>query len=234
MKSILCVVAALLFCAGSVSLVFVSLSFSATKFIEMDEKTLGDWDQKYGSDGYIFCNVNGPLAQIVANAADVEKNDVAKLPDYIDDYKLGGGVQGFVWSMNDGRPKILEMPDGQKIAACWFTGAGDFTVDFPLKRQTSYTMAIYIDDFENGGRKQSLTLNDLKTGDELATTGELSDFGVVSKYAVFQVDRDVQLLVHFVSNVNAVVGGVFFSNGLTAVDSHDKLAITWGSIKFHD
>lgn len=75
-------------------------------------------------------------------------------------------------------------------------------------------MAIYIDDWENGGRKQSLTLKDLRTRDELAKSSDYEQFGITGKYAVFQVYRSVQLLVHYISSyANAVVSGVFFHDG---------------------
>lgn len=218
----------------TIFVITMSLSaFSATKFIETDEKTGGAWERKYGEDGYIFCNVNGPVGTVVDGAEAVKTNDVAKLPKYIEDYKLGGGIQGYVWQKNDNKPKILAMPDGTKNSACWFTGKGDFTVDFPLKRNTTFTMAIYIDDWENGGRKQSLTLKDLKTGDELAKSPDYEQFGVTGKYAVFQVDRSIQLLVHYIpSYANAVVSGVFFHGGGLAVNSSKtKITTTWANIK---
>ena len=213
-------------------LITVPLTFSATKFLEVDEKTGGEWNKKYGEDGYIFCDVNGPKSTIVDGADAVKKNDVAKLPNYIDDYKLGGGIQGYVWEINDAKPKILPMPDGKKNAACWFTGKGDFTVDFPMKRLATYTMAIYIDDWENGGRKESLTLKDLKTGEDLAISPDFAQFGVIGKYAVFQVDKSVQLLVHYIpSYANGVVSGVFFHGGGLAVINSSKLATTWAEVK---
>ena len=208
-----------------------SFAFSATKFIGEDDKTGGDWNQKYGKDGYIFCAVKGPVTTIVDGGDEVKKNDIAELPDYIKDYTLGGGIQGYVWQAEDKQDKILKQPDGKQIPACWFTGGGDFTADFPLKGGAAYTMAIYIDDWENGGREESLTLKDLETGAELATH-DFEDVGVIGKYAVFEVDRSVQLFVHHIPSYgNAVVSGVFFHGGLTVVRLKEKLATTWGEIK---
>ena len=215
-----------------VMLVTASFAFSATKFIEVDEKTGGAWEDKYGEEGYIFCAVKGPQGTIVDGADAVKKNDVASLPKYMDDYKLGGGIQGYVWQIDDNKPKVVAMPDGKKNAACWFTGKGDFTVDFPLKRTTTYTMAVYIDDWENGGRKESLTLKDLDTGDELATEN-FEKFGAIGKYAVFQVDRSVQLLVTYIpSYANGVVSAVFFhGSSIAVVTPSSKLATTWAKVK---
>jgi len=208
-----------------------SFAFSATKFIGEDDKTGGDWAQKYGKDGYIFCHVKGPVTIIVDGGDEVKKNDIAKLPDYIKDYTLGGGIQGYVWQAEDKQQKILKQPSGKQTPACWFTGGGDFTVDFPLKRRASYTMAIYIDDWENGGREESLTLKDLETGAELAKH-DFEQFGVIGKYSVFEVDRSVQLLVHHIPSYgNAVVSGVFFHGGVTAVSLKAKLTAMWGEIK---
>ena len=207
------------------------LAFSVTKFIGEDDKTGGDWTLKYGKDGYIFCHVKGPVTTIVDGGDAVKKNDIAKLPDYIKDYTLAGGIQGYVWQAEDKQQKILKQPSGKQTPACWFTGKGDFTVDFPLQRRTSYTMAVYIDDWENGGRKESLTLKDLETGAELAKH-DFEKFGVIGKYGVFEVDRSVQLLVHYIPSYgNAVVSGVFFHGGVTAVSLKEKLAATWGEIK---
>jgi len=208
-----------------------SFAFPATKFIGEDDKTGGDWDLKYGKDGYIFCHVKGPVTTIVDGGDEVKKNDVAKLPDYIKDYTLDGGIQGYVWQAEDKQQKILKQSSGKQTPACWFTGKGDFTVDFPLKRRTSYTMAIYIDDWENGGREESLTLKDLETGAELAKH-DFEKFGEIGRYSVFEVDRSVQLLVHHIPSYgNAVVSGVFFHGGVTAVSLKAKLAATWGEIK---
>lgn len=65
------------------------MAFSATKFIETDEKTIGAREHKYGEDGNIFCNVSESVSTIVNGADAVKKNDVAKLPKYIEDYTLG-------------------------------------------------------------------------------------------------------------------------------------------------
>lgn len=214
-------------------IVTTSLAFSATKYVGIDDKTGGTWEQKYGADGYIFCNTNGPQGTIVDGADAVMKNDVVKLPNYVEKYSLGGGIQGYVWQVNDAKPKILKTPDGVQNSACWFTGKGDFTVDFTLKRTASFTMAIYIDDWENGGRKESLTLKDPKNGDELAKSDDFEQFGVIGRYVNFQVDRSVQLLVHYIpSYANAVVSGVFFhGGGLAVISPESKLAITWAQMK---
>lgn len=208
----------------------VSLASAKTSFIEVDEETGGNWSEKYGNDGYIFCNVNGPLSTVIAGPEVVKENDVAQLPDYIEDYTLGGGIQGYVWQIGDARPKILPQPDGTKTAACWFN-AGDFTVDLPLKRKASYTLAVYIDDWEDGGRKQSIKLNDLDTGAELAAQ-DFENYGLIGKYAVFEVDTNVQIVVSYIASyANAVVSGVFFSGGTAAVSSAGKLPLTWGKMK---
>ena len=36
----------------------VHSTFAATRFIETDNETGGDWSNEYGEDGYIFCHVN--------------------------------------------------------------------------------------------------------------------------------------------------------------------------------
>jgi hypothetical protein len=224
MKRLFCVIMFLMFGVAS-------LAFSATKFIETDDKTGGAWEQKYGADGYIFSNTNGPQGVVVAGADAVKKNDVAKLPNYIEDYILSSGIGGFVWLTGDVKPKVIAMPDGKKNAACWYTGS-DATVDLPLKRSTTYTLAVYMDDWENGGRKQSLTLKDLKTGEELASEN-FEQYGVIGKYGVFQVDRSVQLVIHFIASyANGVVSGVFFhGGGLAVVSPLSRLATTWAEIK---
>jgi len=221
-----------LFVIGVLLLILAaSFAFSATKFVGEDDKTGGDWGQKYGEDGYIFCNVKGPQGTIVDGGVKVKENDVAKLPDYIENYTLGGGIQGYVWQADDNKPKILKQPDGKQTAACWFTGAGDFTVDFPLTYKNTYTLAIYIDDWENGGRKQAMSLKDLETGAELATH-DYADYGTIGKYGVYEVDRSVQLFVHYIpSYANGVISGVFFHGGTAAVKQKNKLTTTWGTIK---
>jgi len=82
-------------------LVTTSLAFPATKYVGIDDKTGGAWEQKYGEDGYIFCNTNGPQGTVVDGADAVTKNDVAKLPNYVEKYTLGGGIQGYVWQIAD-------------------------------------------------------------------------------------------------------------------------------------
>jgi len=102
-----------------------------------------------------------------------------------------------------------------------------------MKRSASFTMAVYIDDWENGGRKESLTLKDLKTGDELAKSDDFAQFGVIGRYVIFQVDTSVQLFVHYIpSYANAVVSGVFFhGGGLAVISPESKLATTWAQVK---
>lgn len=212
----------------------VSFALPATKFVGEDNKTGGDWSQKYGQDGYIFCNVKGPQGTAVNGGVEVKKNDIAKLPGYIKDYTLGGGIGGYVWQAEDNKPKILKRPDEKQTAACWFTSAGDFTVDFPLKYNTAYKLAVYIDDWESGGRNQTMMLKDLDTGAELATH-DYADYGAIGKYGIYEVDKSVQLFVHHIAGSygNAVISGVFFYDSATAVNKNNKLTATWSAIKNH-
>lgn len=58
---------------------------------------------------------------------------------------------------------------------------------------------------------------------------------IVGEYAVFEVDTSVQVAVSYIASyANAVVSGVFFSGGTTAVSSEGKLPVAWRKMKLAD
>ena len=95
-----------------------------------------------------------------------------------------------------------------RVAACWYSGTGQFSVNIDLTDGQTHVVTIYADDWDNQGRSERVEVIDPSTGSVLDSRTISSFMG--GTYLSWQLKGDVQLLVTGLTGPNPVIGGIFF------------------------
>lgn len=162
---------------------------SAATFVATDLATQGTWKSTYGADGYSLAN------------------DGTSLPSYVTVTRTGGAP--WTWSASTADVRALEKVDSSdRIAATWF---GDFDTQLDFTDTSSHRVAVYLVDYDNRGRTQTVEILDTATSAVLDQR-TLSDFagGV---YLVWDLKGAVTLRVRRIGGPNAVYSALFFGTG---------------------
>jgi pimeloyl-ACP methyl ester carboxylesterase len=161
------------------------------RFTGVDGATQGNWQGKYGAEGYVVVN------------------DAANYPSY--EAVLPAGHSDFVWAWqagNDTRCLQKVTAPGERVAACWY-GDTSFTMDVAVGLGAGTRLALYCLDWDCLGRVQEVELLDGVSGAVLDSQ-TLSNF-CGGKYLTWDMSGRVRVrLTPLVSN--AVVSGVFFDD----------------------
>lgn len=166
-------------------------SVGAASFASMDTSTQGSWQGVYGSTGY----------SVVA--------DAQQLPSTMQLAVSGASVRTWQSSTSDGRG--LQKPGFplDRIAACWYS-TGSFTLDLNITDGQTYQLALYLLDWDQQGRTETVSLVDPSSGATLDTRS-VSDFSG-GEYLVWTVSGHVSIQVANGSNSpDAVVSGLFLA-----------------------
>ena len=160
----------------------------AAAFVTADVTTQGWWKNVYGADGY----------NIINNAA--------SYPSYVT--ATAAGAANFTWAASTNDPRALQKAAaGDRIAACWYSAA-PFTIDLKFTDSNTHQVALYLLDWDNSGRKETLTISDAN-GKTLDTRTAASFSG--GQYLVWNLSGHVVVhITNNASNGNAVVSGLLF------------------------
>jgi uncharacterized delta-60 repeat protein len=158
-------------------------------FVGSDTTTGGNWKNAYGAEGY---NVIG---------------DAGNYPSYVTVTPNGKSDWTWDWSTTDARC-LQRVTASDRLAACWYSGAG-FSIDFTITDGQSHRVALYLLDWDNAGRNETVQLLDGDTG-ALLNTQTVSGFGS-GIYLIWNISG--HLTVQLAPNSgNAVLSGFFFGN----------------------
>ena len=163
---------------------------SAT-FISSDTTTQGNWQGRYGSDGY----------DIIGNQAN--------LPTYAT--VTPAGQSNWTWASSTTDTRGLLVPQSgstTRTAACWYSNSGQFTVDINLTDGQAHRVAIYACDWDSTRRSERIDVVDPTTHAVLDSRTVSSFHGGV--YLSWQLKGHVQLVFNRLSGANPVVSGLFF------------------------
>jgi hypothetical protein len=167
-----------------------------------DSTTHGNWGGKYGRDGYVLFNYDGP------------GKDRVQLPSYfrsVSSSLTQSRNQDATWALNTDDHRALA-PDPSNTmprnAGCTYADP-TFHLDVDVKTNTAYSLALYFLDWDKKGRQTTAQVFDLKTLDLIAPIQMVSDYAD-GKYLVYRCDRPVRLRIDHVRGDNAVVSGLFF------------------------
>jgi hypothetical protein len=159
-------------------------------FAGADTTTQGTWTGKFGADG-----------QLIAN-------DLNKVPAYA---SLGiAGDSTYTWTTSTTDERALQTASGSssRIASAFFA-AGDFILDVNLTDGKSHKISLYLCDWDDNGRAETVSTMDAVTGATLNTQRFSSFAGGV--YAVYQVKGHVQMKVTRTQGINAIANALFFN-----------------------
>jgi hypothetical protein len=173
-----------------------SASATAT-FTGFDTTTQGNWQLKYGSDGYSIAN------------------STQKLPSYVSLTPQNALLYTWVPTTNDVR--ALKMPNSSVgIASTWYNKPG-FSYDVNITDGNTHPIALYALDWDSYGgvRAETITIVDANNPSNVLDSESLPNYrnGV---YLVWNISGHVKINVTLTSGVNAVISGVFFGGGAMA------------------
>jgi hypothetical protein len=160
-------------------------------FLSRDVTTQGSWQGKYGQSGAVILG------------------ESQRLPPGVQLTPADATPYTWAASTPDARALQRGAPNADRIAACWYA-ADTFSVAITIPAGQSYTLAVYLLDWDHLQRAEDLRLLDSATGAGLDTrTTTAFDGGV---YLVWRVRGKLTLQVmNHPGSVNAVVSGLFFS-----------------------
>jgi hypothetical protein len=167
----------------------------SAKFVKLDTVTQGSWKNVYGADGYIIAN------------------DSNNAPSYATVTAPGAAGPAYTWSgsTTDVRALLKGASQTDHIASTWYTASNGtpFSFDVNITDSQTHQLALYVLDFENSGRAESISILNASTNAVLVTQ-PLTSFGG-GVYAIFNVTGHIQVKVAYSSGLNAVLSGLFFA-----------------------
>lgn len=165
---------------------------ASASFVTTDTTTQGSWEGAYGADGY---NVIG---------------DTSSYPSYATVSTSGTGE--YTWNNPVTDPRGLQEPDSppNRIAACWYTSSSE-TIDLNLTDGNTHQVALYLLDWDNQGRSETVQVTDAGSGSVLDTRSISSFSG--GEYLVWNINGHVHITISLNGGPNAVVSGIFFGGG---------------------
>jgi hypothetical protein len=158
--------------------------------VRTDAATEGNWNGVYGADGYVLFGGSSNLpayAQVSAS-----------------------GEQEWTWDPAPTDPRAPQDPASSsgRIAASDYSGSG-FTIDVDLTDGNAHQVALYLLDWDQRDRAETVQVTD-------ATTGAVLDSASVSNFAngqwlVWNLSGSVQIrITNAPGSLNALASGLFF------------------------
>jgi hypothetical protein len=183
---------------------FNASSFAAAPtatFSGTDTTTQGNWMGTYGSVGYYI--PNGP-SQTPSDGSTFNQ----------------GAANPYTWGMNVPGTSALKTSGGD-IASSWYNNLGtsspSVTFDIIIPSGKSQTVALYLLDYDKGGRSESVTVTDANN-DSPPLSGPIAVSGTTfagGEYLVWTITGEVHINITLVTGANAVASGLFFGENST-------------------
>lgn len=171
-----------------------SASSAVAAFAGSDTSTQGNWQGKYGADGFAIANGTQNVPSYAALSVLYQMN--------------------WTWNNSTSDPRALRTASGPaRIASAWYQPF-TFTMDVNLTDGNSHQVAFYAVDWDGGQRMETVRVLD-------ATTGALLDTHAISNftngiYLVWNISGHVRINVTCNGGNNGVISGAFFGNGSSA------------------
>ena len=162
-------------------------------FAGADTSTQGNWQGKYGVDGYSISNAT------------------QNLPAY-----ASFGVQNqmnYTWNPATSDTRALQIPNtAARMAATWYNAPSfHFDVNLTDSNSNSHRVALYAIDWDgSGSRAQTVQVVD-ENSNKVLDTETISGFSS-GMYLVWNVTGHVKINVTMTGARNAVVSGIFFDS----------------------
>ncbi len=158
-------------------------------FLGTDSSTKGNWTGQYGANGQII------------------PNDLTNTPSYASVSLTGDSV--WTWSTYTTDPRALQASSGSSSRiSSTFYGSSPFVIDLNLTDGNIHKISLYLCDWDNGNRVETITVVDAASQAVLSTQAVSSFAGGV--YESWNVQGHVQIEVTPNSGINAIVNAIFF------------------------
>jgi hypothetical protein len=159
-------------------------------FVKADTATRGSWLNVYGKDGYALAG------------------DATKAPAY--GRATFANAAAWTWEASTSDARALQKASGSgRVAATWYESAGSFTTDIVMTDAAAHQVALYLLDWDNAGRAETIQITNPSTGavlDQRTVSGFTN-----GTYLVWNVTGSVRIKVTRTQGVNATVSGLFFN-----------------------
>lgn len=169
--------------------------------IKQDSLTSGNWNGKYGKQGYALF---GYSTDVVSK----------KLPAYVEAVTLQkNGV--VVWDTLSPDARVLSAPGNtKKTAAAIITKDPDacyqtMTIDIGLKENHPCHLSMYFLDWDKQDRRSAVEIFDLESLNIIAPVEMVRNYEK-GKYISFTINKSVRIRINHVRGKNAAVSGIFF------------------------
>ncbi len=162
----------------------------SASFTKLDRTTKGSWANVYGNDGYNVVTQQG------------------KYPAYVT--PLPAGYSSYTWADSTTDVRALQKAPLKmdRVAATWYSSAS-FTIDLNFKDTISHQVAIYLLDWENGGRTERVDVLDANNTPLDTRTVAVFNEGL---YLAWNMSgHTVIRITNTNAAANAVLSGIFFA-----------------------
>ncbi len=183
---------------------------AAVVFLGEDSITKGEWQGRYGSEGYILSNYLG------------NGKDVSSPPAFLHSHAYSQGTQFYVWNGNTTDARAPAPVSGNRVAATSFHGTS-FSLTLNVTDDAPHILALYLVDWDGLKRSEDVIVYSAAT-DEVLDRRSLRNFrdGI---YYVYQVQGSVRIEFERTGPHNSLLSGVFWDPLKPATEAGIKAAI---------
>jgi hypothetical protein len=172
-------------------------------FVGTDIVTQGNWKGTYGTQGHVLVNDGTSLPAGATVTA--------------------SGHSSYTWGASSADVRALQKSAAaDRIAATWYSG-GTFTIDVNAGDTQAHRIGLYVLDWENASRGQTVEVLDPSTSAVLDTRSLTGFSG--GQYWTWQVSGTIRFRVTRTAGINAVVSAVFLDPA-TALNRPPTVSIT--------
>jgi hypothetical protein len=169
---------------------------------KQDSLTAGNWNTRYGSDGFILFNYKS------------KGQHLQQLPSYVTSYKLKNAANEHLQPTGEDSKVLVDPETGERHFGAITTQDPEptlqtMTIDIDVTDSQKHQLALYFLDWDNGGRRSAVELFDLKTLKLLAPIQMIKNYGD-GKYMVFEYSGPLRIRINHVRGPNAALSGIFF------------------------
>jgi hypothetical protein len=168
-------------------------SGTSATFVSTDTTTQGSWKGVKGADGFVIAN------------------DATSVPGYVTATIVGQA--DWTWEPATTNVRALQKAAAaDRIAATWYSGSA-FSIDVNLTDGAPHQVSVYVVDWDNQERAQTLEVRDAVSG-ALLDTRSVSGFSE-GRYYTWTIRGHAVIRVVNNGGINAVVSGLFFAPDAT-------------------
>ena len=179
------------------TLTITSPPSASAVYVKLDGTTSGNWKGVYGADGFTI------------------NSDASSIPAYAQ-VSFSSNTLNYTWAYPTTATRALQQGTASgRIASTWYDSS--FRIDLNLTDGTTHQIALYVVDWENINRAETIDVRDYGTG-VLLNNLSLANY-TNGQYPVWNIKGHVTFTItntNPAQGQNAIVSAVFFGPGMVA------------------